>query len=356
MTDNGPHRLLAAVPVRLIQTEGAIRIQRGSVDFRVTGDRAAQIVQRILRIASGRGVSPGDISAAFPARDRADVEHLVTELEKRRILVTAHNSTGEAHRNETPLDILYWHFGEDARSVNTRLSEQRMAILGINSISRQLVACLTASGVNGFTVVDDPLLRSRRFFDDSSRLVASAWELPVEPVPLDHWTPKESGCLVATIDYGGDTPLRKWNSFCLDYGHHFFPVVLQDFVGYVGPLVVPGESACLECLKSRWNSNLGDRESRWDAHDIEGQGIAGFHPAMPATAAALAAFELTKFYGIRLPGTAVGRMIEINLLTMAMATHRILKAPRCPACSTLNLRASTSLTRDWFEINEADRR
>lgn len=319
------------MPAHLIQTEGAIRIQRGSVDFRVTGARAAEIVQQVLRITSGHGIDPGEIYASFPAHDRPDVEYLVTELEKRRILVTVDDSASEAPRNETPLDILYWHFGVEIQVVNTRLSEQRIVVLGINSISRQLVACLMESGVNGFTVVDDPLLRGRRFFDDSSRLVASEWELPVEPIPLDHWTSDESRCLVATIDYGGDAPLRKWNSFCLDHRHDFFPVVLQDFIGYVGPLVVPGESACFECLKSRWNSNLGNRESRWDAHDIEGQDIVGFHPAMPVTVGALAAFELTKFYGIRLPGTAVGRMIEVNLLTMTMATHRILKVPRCPA-------------------------
>src|SRR5487761_1195511 len=214
MTDDGPKRLLAAVPARLIQTEGAIRIQRGSVDFRVTGDRAAQLVQRILRITSERGMDLGEIYASFPAQDRADVEYLVTQLEKRRILVTVHDSASDANRNETPLDILYWHFGEDAQAVNARLSEQRIAVLGINSISRQLVACLTESGVNGLLVVDDPLLRNRRFFDDSARLVASEWELPVEPIPLDHWTSSESRCLVATIDYGGDAPLRKWNSFC----------------------------------------------------------------------------------------------------------------------------------------------
>jgi bacteriocin biosynthesis cyclodehydratase domain-containing protein len=99
----------------------------------------------------------------------------------------------------------------------------------------------------------------------------------------------------------------------------------------VGPLVVPGESACYECLLLRRAANLefGD-----DLPELE---------STPQSATADAAFEafvvaLTAHLAIRwvvggdamLPG--VLHTVELRP-SLSVSEHTVLRVPRCPACS-----------------------
>lgn len=338
---------LQALPTRLIECDGGIRLRRGCVEVRVSGEQAADIVQRVLAATLGRRASLDEICESFAVPDRPAVRDLILELEKRGIVTSADGPAG-LEEVEGPLEIFYWHFGQRTRAVNTRLAEHRIAIVGVNSVSRELLACLAAGGMTDIDVVDDPTLRNRRLFDGGTTLAAVGWPPSVQPVARNLWDPATLGCLVATSEVGGARQMREWNAFCLEHGCHFLPVVLQDLIGYVGPLVVPGETACFECMTARWNSNLAGLESRWELLDAASHDVVGFHPAMATVLGAIAAFELTKFYGVQLPLSAVGNLIEVNLLTMQMQTHRVLRVPRCPACSPLNHRASASLTKNWF--------
>ena len=89
--------------------------------------------------------------------------------------------------------------------------------------------------------------------------------------------------------------MRPWNEFCVRHRRPFLPVVLQDLIGYIGPIVVPGETACFECLRARQNSNLINPETQRaaEARAFDGQAIAAAHPAMSASLGAIAGFELT---------------------------------------------------------------
>jgi bacteriocin biosynthesis cyclodehydratase domain-containing protein len=354
VTHEDAPRRLRALPTQLIERDGAIRLRRGCVEVRISGERAAEIVQRVFSVTQHRPAAVDEICEAFAAPDRAAALDLLGELAERRILVDEDDPGAPADEAEGPLRIFYWHFGETSESVRDRLSEQRIAVVGVNVVSRELLRCLAASGVTDLDVVDDPLLRNQSLFPDG-RLEAGDWTADGAPVPGEEWRPDQVGCVVATSDFGGGESMRRWNAFCLDRGCQLLPVVLQDLIGYVGPLVVPGETACFECMTQRWNSNLGGSESRWEVHGFDGQDVVGFHPALATTLGAVAAFELTKFYGIRMPFSVVGRLIEINLMTMEMNSHKVLKVPRCPSCSPLNARAATGLTKSWFGFAQNER-
>jgi hypothetical protein len=82
--------------------------------------------------------------------------------------------------------------------------------------------------------------------------------------------------------------------------------------------------------------------------------IAAYHPAMPAVLGAIVALELTKFYGLKIPFGSVGKLIEVNLLTMNMQARKVLRVPRCSACSSLNSIATISLSKNWFGFVQSD--
>ena len=355
MEQDFPSQKLRALPVQLIETGDGVILKRGRIEIQIGGDRAAEIVSLVLAATAEDRATPEEIAKAFAAPDRPAVIYLVEQLAARRILVPADIPPPPGEAWESNLEVFYWHFGASAEQVTERLNAQRLVILGVNGISRQLAASLLASGVKAVEVVDYPLLRNLRFFSAGGELQADQWPaLLPQPRAYGEWAngpgPEALDCLIATSDFGGLERMREWNEFCVARRRPFLPVVLQDLIGYVGPLVVPGETACFECLRARQNAHLDDPVAQRASEQVafEGQAGAGFHPAMASVLGDIAAIELTKFYGGGLPLWRVGTLIEVNLLAPRLDARKVLKVPRCPVCSTLNRRASTAATTNFF--------
>src|SRR5207247_6023243 len=150
--------------------------------------------------------------------------------------------------------------------------------------------------------------------------------------------------LVVTSDFGATSAIRQWNRYCVGKGWGLLPVILQDLIGYLGPLIIPGETACYECLRARQNSHMTDPAAQRapETRGFEDQRLAGFHPSMARVVGELAAMELLKFHG-KLPMWRVGTMIEINLMAPSLATRKVLKVPRCAVCSPMQVRAPVTV-------------
>ncbi|HLG16592.1 MAG TPA: TOMM precursor leader peptide-binding protein [Blastocatellia bacterium] len=360
MTDEPSSPKLRALPVQLIETGDGVILKRGRVEIKISGEGALESVQVLLEAAADQPATEEEICALYAEPERAAVARLIHELLDRGLLVPAETLAAEIEVPESSLDVFYWHFGARSGEVRQRLSAVQLVIVGVNSISRQLAGSLRASDLERVSVVDYPLLRNLRLFDDEGALRADQWPLDLEPLEYRDWLAGLDGaswdCLVATSDFGGQQLMREWNRVCLERGCHFLPVVLQDLVGYVGPLVVPGETACYECLRARQNAHLKDPETERAAEyaAFEGQEVVGFHPAMASVLGDVAAIELLKFYGIGPPLWRVGALIEVNLLATALKAHKVLKVPRCAACSALNERSSIALTRSFFPADPAE--
>jgi bacteriocin biosynthesis cyclodehydratase domain-containing protein len=349
VSNSQQRRPLRCFPVDFFQDDSGVRLRRGCLDIRISGDRAWEIVQYVLT-AAGTGATREEICEAFPVSERSSIAELIGELERRYIIAdcseTKFSTTAGA---ETPFEIFCWEFGRSSKSVAARLEGQGIAIAGVNEITRSILLALSEMQANRVQVIDDPLLRNLRLFDGSC-VSSTSWNLSHTPIDLGTWNFDTHGCLVACSDFGGIEAVSRWNKICQERSCHFLPIILQDLVGYIGPLVVPGETACFECLNARWNSNVEGAEPRRGALRFEGQHVVGFHPSMAAVLGAIAAFELCKFYGLEVPFALAGRLLEINLLTMTMQVRKVLRIPRCPACSNLFKRSSTSSTKSWFGL------
>jgi molybdopterin-synthase adenylyltransferase len=346
---------LRALPVQLIEVDGGVVLKRGCLEIKIGGEGATRAVQLVLAATAHKGVTREEIYELFPPPRRPAVRHLLEQLVSRRILVPSDGMDPAIESRESSLEVFYWHFGEPAAQVSARLDDRQIVIFGVNGISRQLDASLSASGLRNFRVVDEPRLRNLRLFDDAGQLLAEGWPLfSKPPLALEEWV-KETDlqsldCLVATSDFGDQQSMREWNKFCVEHHCQFLPVVLQNLIGYVGPLVIPGETACFECLRLRQNAHLEAHQTQRAVEDVafEGQAVIGFHPSMASILGDIAAFELTKFYSGVLPQWHVGTLIEVNLLAPRLAARKVLKIPRCMVCSPLNTRSSNTAQKTAF--------
>ena len=325
---------LYPLPFRIIPTADGVILKRGATEISILGEEAGAFVETLVSAAAG-GATRDEICQRFPPPERPSADELVGQLVAARLLAERDTPAGP----ESGLDIFYWQFGASAREVTARLDRAGLVIVGVNAISRHLVQSLAAAGVTAITLVDDERLRDR-----PGDHAAPPGDPGPAAIDAARWTADEVGCLVATSAHGDQQALRAWNTRAIERGHPFVPVLLQNFIGYVGPIVFPGQTACFDCLRARWNAHADPAEVRGalDAIAVEDRDVIGFHPAMAAVLGHVAAFELTKLWGQTLPNRRIGVQIEINLLGPRLTTRRVLKVPRCPTCSPLNTRAAVA--------------
>lgn len=344
-----PSEKLHALTVNIVDTGDGVVIKRGRLQLKIAGEDAAEVVVRILGSAQ-RGATREQLIGQFAEPEQEMIEALVDHLIGRRILVSEDNARPPEAPREEQLDIFYWHFGMQTKSVRQQLNAKRIRILGVNYVSRQLAAGLRASGGDEFEVLDTPLLRNEALFDESGDLRHEVWGDARWSALENDLDPESLDVLVATSDTGAIEQLRVWNEFAVLHNLHFFPVLLQDLVGYVGPLVIPGQTPCFECVRLRQNAHLMDYRSRRSVESafVQEQAVGGFHPSMASMLGDVAALELTKVYGLGNNLARYGTLIEVNLLGSEMKPHRVLKLPRCPVCSRLTRTPSTAFTRSML--------
>ena len=133
----------------------------------------------------------------------------------------------------------------------------------------------------------------------------------------------------------GTALLDDWNAEALDRGVPWLPVVPFDgTVAGVGPLVVPGETACHTCYRLRRTvDGLAPGERTLRAHHLSS-------PATDAMLAGIAAAAAVRWLATG-DTSAVGALLAVELEPhVAVTRHPVYRVPRCPSCSPLAGRAT----------------
>lgn len=341
------NKKIHALAMQVIESPDGLIIKRGANEVIVTGVNAATAVQMVLNATSNGGATHEHIRSLFARAAGTQVDVLIKNLIGRRLLIATDADANFPNGRENNLDVFFWHFDMSAKEVIERLNTIRFTIVGINTISRQLTVSLKALGHRNVQIIDHPNQRNKDFFDETGNLKEEEWPSGFNrpQVWRDAMRSDLGACLIATSDFGGQRTLCEWNNLCVDQNIHFMPVVLKNMIGYVGPIIIPGETACYACLISRQQShNLAPEvEDVVDKAAMDGQAINGFHPSMSAMLGDIACFELTRFYGGAFSDKQAGRLIEVNLLAASMRGRTIIKVPRCTVCSPLQKISRTDL-------------
>jgi len=334
------YRLLG---IQAVPFADGIVIRRGRARVFVRGEGLGDLLDLIVRrSAEGAGVSLATLMAETEGARHTALKGLLDRLTAERLLVSADGGSGD----ERPEDVFYWNHGANAAIGRENVARVELAVFGVNHIALPLLGNLRSCGFRAVALVDHPALRNLAFFNDRQELrpeIAAAMGTP--PRSLDDWSAKAkpADCHIVCSDFGGLDLMREWNRKCVASATKFYPIVLEDEVASLGPLVIPGEGPCYECLVARENANRADPDlaRATEAHAFFGQDVSGFVQPMARVAADLAAVDLLKYFSRTLPGGVAGRLIEADLMTPALRTRNVLRAPRCPVCAPPRVEASS---------------
>ncbi|MDQ5820931.1 MAG: TOMM precursor leader peptide-binding protein, partial [Actinomycetota bacterium] len=167
----------------------------------------------------------------------------------------------------------------------------------------------------------------------------------VEHVSLSASPPRGAGLAVVAP---GPTELRElegWNRRCLVQGVAWLALLPCDGrIAPVGPLFVPGETACYDCFRIRRASTCGYAEEFWSLEGSPAEAPEAV-PLRRAVAGIAGWLVLRWLVGqdASLPG--VLHALEVGP-PIAVTVHHVWRVPRCPSCSET---AGVAPPSPWFD-------
>jgi oxazoline/thiazoline synthase len=141
--------------------------------------------------------------------------------------------------------------------------------------------------------------------------------------------------VVVTDDYLR-SGLAIWNARSLISRKAWLLVKPVGIETWIGPMFVPGQTGCWECLAQRLRGHRKLEEYIAQHNGIEGP--VGPPPAgIPSTlhsALADAATEITRWIGTGGKSHLIDRVVSTNVLTLERTIHTLIRRPQCPSCGS----------------------
>jgi bacteriocin biosynthesis cyclodehydratase domain-containing protein len=105
---------------------------------------------------------------------------------------------------------------------------------------------------------------------------------------------------------------------------------------FVGPLFVPGRTACFDCFETRVGMNLRERASYQQYKSLLAErrvkvGAPPLEPALTSLLASHVALEALNFSATG-NGFMVGKVLAVYLPSMEVSFNEVLRVPGCPSC------------------------
>lgn len=129
---------------------------------------------------------------------------------------------------------------------------------------------------------------------------------------------------------------RKINSICLENGVRWIRVSMEGTSAYLGPTVIPLQSACFICYERRIDSNISELENQIAYKSQLEQSKTpvneGLLPGLISVIAGQVSLEVVRLITGFAPPKTIGRFYEFNTTSPTVVGHEVLRVPRCPAC------------------------
>jgi bacteriocin biosynthesis cyclodehydratase domain-containing protein len=159
--------------------------------------------------------------------------------------------------------------------------------------------------------------------------------------PLPWQADPNPNLLIYCPDLFDEDVCHSLNLFSLSTGIPLLPARRSAFDIEIGPLVVPGSTACYTCAILRRNSAMG----RWGSFDAQiGEGMLNF-----PMAAGWIVLEAIKFLVCIIEPASRNRIVRLDYINATQRTHPVLKLPRCPDCGVHRITPQKKL---WEEVRE----
>jgi bacteriocin biosynthesis cyclodehydratase domain-containing protein len=308
---------------RLLPREDRLLLQYGETLVSFEGRAARRLLPALLPLLDGTRSLDEIVEVVGPPVRRA-VEQALVLLHEHGLLTEAGTETQvEAEKRAGDFLAATDPAGRSAEELLATVRAARVAVAGSGSLALEVASSLRRSGAR-----------------------------TLEQLSLDALSAELARFqLAVAVPEGEELPtLSGWNQAALTAGLPWLQVLPFDGIFCaVGPLYVPGETACYECFRIRRASNVG-----YGREFLALQEVAVRLPASASLEQAVAglAATLTLRWLAHADQFLAGTWYAFELGTRpALGTHVLYRVPRCPVCSGL-ARAAQPLP--WHKAAQGD--
>lgn len=299
--------------VSVIEVDSSIFVRTDLKTFSLTGADVQEFLRRASPLLDGnRGIK--EILEAFPDYSDESVQALLTNLKTMGLVVeSGKTQDGPDASRQEELSAFVNSWETNGQDIMAELSRAHVAVVGEREWLSVVCQELERAGVGHLTKLS--LQNGTEGFEppeDLTLLLAIA-----HPDELK---------LFATIARLGEQ--RKLR---------YLIAQIEGLSAILGPVVIPGQTACWECLRSR---RLANQPSFVESALLQSQFLkAGSIPRRrltpPGAASVLSGLilgETIKLLTGYTPSHLIGRQLEYNLMTHATELHDLIRLPWCSVC------------------------
>ncbi len=163
---------------------------------------------------------------------------------------------------------------------------------------------------------------------------------------------KNPPLVIACSDYENGESFRDANRRAVEERSPILFACVAEMRLRIGPLVVPGETACYECFHQRLRAGLAFREE-FDAYLAQNTTLdtagtdsrAGLYARLGAT---LVASQIVSYLLGATQYCLLELVVDIDPLGLEVTKSRVLRLPRCEVCGRNGHSAPVIAIRDWL--------
>jgi len=145
--------------------------------------------------------------------------------------------------------------------------------------------------------------------------------------------------IIAVTDDYQRPELASVNMYCLERGLPWMLVKPGGLIPLVGPLLLPGRTACWKCLESRLKHNhevetyIQRKKGRQDPFPITRMQV----PLFEFQALSIAVMQLVRWLATGTNPVLESKIISIDVMNAQQNAHWVLRRPQCEACGNPKL-------------------
>jgi len=223
----------------------------------VLADLSPSAARALTAVPAGAGEREIRAALASEAVERQEADAILGHLGAARLLVPEHRPAPRS--TLTPADEQVWALLDadgDSSGTAGRRGRARVRVEGLGRLGAALAASLAAAGIGDLELVDPGLVTPHEVGfggltrgDVGGPRGAAVARAVREAGPLVRTATARSGPvdLVVLVEHGVADPVRYDALLAADQPH--LSVVLREASVLVGPLVLPGRTACLHCVE-----------------------------------------------------------------------------------------------------------
>lgn len=334
--------------VSIIPVGARVLVRSDLKSFVLSGAGASEFFQRARPLLDGQH-GADEILELFPDYGAQGVRAILEDLERRGVLETAERfaDRGEGGRDEELAAYLsFW--GSGPREPASAFERAHVAVVGATAWAAAACRELVGRGVGRLTLLDarpdaatpvdeafaagllEELQRCGAATTLDRRVLAAGDDLMARP-------PQDASLLLVAVHPDELALLAAVARWAQAGRLRYLLAHVEGLSAVLGPVVVPGETACWECLRSRRLANdpAFEETALLQSRLLSGAGGARRRLSPPGAAALLGGLilgEAVKLLTGYAPSQLVGRQLDFDLLHHSARVHDLVRLPWCPVC------------------------